>query len=272
VRYGARVTDALHGTAAGYDPARPNIARVYDYLLDGKDNFAVDREFAQDLLRQQPTLRANARANRAFMQRVVRYAAHAGLTQFLDLGTGLPTGQNVHEIARSVTPEARVVYVDNDPIVASHARAILATTPSAEFALADMRQPVGVIAAAGESLDLSQPVAVLCISLLHFVPDDVEAASIVTALTSPLAPGSLLAFTHWKYLPSDEESARSYSGSVAAIARRGEPELTALVPAGWDIIEPGLVPVSRWRPSAGEPPQDEEIRFYGVAARKPLSS
>jgi S-adenosyl methyltransferase len=262
------VTEGTSPGTAVYDPTRPNIARVYDYLLGGKDHFTADRAFAEELLTQQPQLRANARANRAFMQRVVRFAAAAGVTQFLDLGSGLPTGENVHEVARAIDTDSRIVYVDNDPVVASHGRAILASAPGVTFALADMRDPADVIAQAGDSLDLTRPVAVLCISLLHFVPDDAQAAGIVEGLTAPLAAGSLLSFTHWKYVPSDEDSFQAYSGSVHAIARRGQRELMALVPAGWELVEPGLVPVTDWRPAAGEPPAAEEIRFYGAVARK----
>ena len=260
------------GTAPGtavYDPTRPNIARVYDYLLGGKDHFAVDRAFTEELLRQQPQLRANARANRAFMRRVVRFAAGAGVRQFLDLGSGLPTGENVHEVAQAIDPQAQIVYVDNDPVVAAHGRAILASAPGVTFALADMHDPADVIAQARESLDLTRPVAVMCISLLHFVPDDAQAAGIVAALTAPLAAGSLLTFTHWKYIPSDEDSFQAYSGSVHAIARRGQRELRALVPAGWELIEPGLVPVTDWRPAADDPSVAEEIGFYAAVARKP---
>jgi SAM-dependent methyltransferase len=263
------VTEVGSVAPTAYDPSRPNIARVYDYLLGGKDNFAADRAFADELLTQQPQLRANAQANRAFMRRVVRYAVADGVTQFLDVGTGLPTGENVHEVARSADPGARVVYVDNDPVVAAHARAILASLPGTAFVLADLREPADIIAQAGASLDFTQPAAVLCISLLHFLPDDAQAAAIVAALTEPLASGSLLAFTHWKYLPSDEDSAQSYSGSVAAIARRGEAELIALVPEGWDLVAPGLVPVTQWRPPAAGPAAGEGIRFYGAVARKP---
>jgi O-methyltransferase involved in polyketide biosynthesis len=262
------VAEVASGTSAADDPSRPNIARVYDYLLGGNDHFAADRALADELLARQPQLRANARANRAFMQRVVRYAVADGVTQFLDVGSGLPTGENVHEVARSADPAARVVYVDNDPVVAAHARAILASLPGTTFLLADLREPAGIMAQAGARLDFTAPVAVLCISLLHFIPDDTQAAALVAALTEPLAAGSLLAFTHWKYVPSDEESAQSYSGSVAAIARRGEAELTALVPAGWDLLAPGLVPVTQWRPPAGDPAAAEEIRFYGAVARK----
>jgi SAM-dependent methyltransferase len=269
VRYRAAVTELGSQMPAAYDTSRPNIARVYDYLLDGKDNFAADRAFADELLRQQPQLRVNARANRAFMQRVVRYAVSDGMTQFLDIGTGLPTAENVHEVARSADPRARVVYVDNDPVVAAHARAILASFPGTTFVLGDMREPADIIEQAGASLDFTAPVAVLCISLLHFVPDDAQAAAIVAALAEPLVSGSLLAFTHWKYLPSDEDSARSYSGSVAAIARRGEAELAGLVPAGWELVSPGLVPVTQWRPPVGGPGTAGEIRFYGAVARKP---
>jgi hypothetical protein len=246
----------------------PNIARVYDFLLGGKDNFAADRLFAEELLRQQPHLARNARANRAFMQRVVRFTASSGVTQFIDLGTGLPTGENVHQVAQAAEPGARVVYVDNDPVVAAHAGELLACAHGVQFALADLRDPAGIAAQASATLDLASPVTLLCISLLHFIPDDEEAAAIVASLAEFLAPASYLAFTHWKYQPSDEESARLYSGAVHQIARRGEPGIAALLPAGWEMAEPGLVPVTQWRPEGHPPPPDDEIRFYGLLARK----
>ena len=250
------------------DPTRPNIARVHDYLLGGKDNFAADRQFAEELLRQQPYLVRNARASRAFMRRVVRFAASSGVTQFLDLGTGLPTGENVHQVAQSAVPGARVVYVDDDPVVAAHARALLASAPGVEFIMADLRDPVAIVTQASATLDLAAPVTMLCMRALHFIPDDEEAKAIVAALARSLVQGSYLAVAHWKYLPSDEESARLYSSAVHQVARRGEPEIAALLPGGWKIVEPGLVPITQWRPEEDEMAIDEEIRLYGLVARK----
>jgi hypothetical protein len=254
-----------------YEPDPPNIARVYDYLLGGKDNFAVDRALAQELLSQQPDIRRNARENRAFMQRAVRMMAEAGISQFLDLGTGLPTGYNVHEVARSVIPDAQVVYVDNDEVVAAHARALLASDEGVEFVLADMRQSGEVLAKAGTLLDLTNPVAVLIISMLHFVNDDSEAQSVVSAYASALAAGSYLSLSHWQYRPvEDEELTKHYASSVHSLARRGKSEVAALLPAEWDLVEPGLVSVSAWRPPAVDiSGSATDVAFLGVVLRKP---
>ncbi len=152
MRYLLGVTNDI---PAAIDTGRANIARVYDYLLGGKDNYAADRELAEELLAQQPGIRQNARANRAFMQRVVRTVAQAGVDQFLDLGTGLPTGENVHQVAQSVNPDARVVYVDNDEVVAAHSRALLASDHGAEFMLGDLREPGQIVDSAQCALDLA---------------------------------------------------------------------------------------------------------------------
>jgi O-methyltransferase involved in polyketide biosynthesis len=262
------VTESGSVLSTAVDPTRPNIARIHDYLLGGKDNFTADRQFGEELLRQQPYLVRNARANRAFMQRVVRFAASSGVTQFLNLGTGLPTGENVHQVAQSAVPGARVVYVDDDPVVATHARALLASAPGVEFIMADLRDPAGIVTQASATLDLTAPVALLCLRVLHFIPDDEEVKAIIAALAGFLAQGSYLAVTHWKYLPSDEGWARLYSGVGYQVARRGEPEIAALLPAGWEIAKPGIVPVIQWRPDEDELAIDEEIRLYGLVARK----
>jgi hypothetical protein len=262
------VTDAEADVSPAFDTAHPNIARVYDYLLGGKDNYAADRELAQELLASQPGIQLNAQANRAFMQRAVRYVANAGIDQFLDIGTGLPTGENVHQVAQSVNQRARIVYVDNDQVVAAHSRALLASDQGVEFVLADLRQPGEIMNRAEASLDLSRPVALLMISMLHFVPDDAEASAIVRDLTAPLASGSYVVISHWQYLPSDEELAKRYSGAVHAIARRSRDEIAALLPPGWEFVDPGLVPVTAWKPSPDSPAVWETIQFMGALARK----
>ncbi len=268
-RYGLPVTETEPAVPAPFDTGQPNIARVYDYLLGGKDNYAADRELAEELLSQQPGIKASARANRAFMQRAVRFLADAGIDQFLDVGTGLPTGENVHQIAQSVNPSARVVYVDNDEVVAAHSRALLMPDHGVEFVLADLREPAEILASAQEQLDLRRPVAVLLISMLHFVPDDTQASAIVRTLTGPLAAGSYLVVSHYQYLPADEELARKYSGSVHAIARRSREQIGALLPSDLTVVEPGLVPVTAWRPPPGALAGPETIQFVGMVARKP---
>ena len=252
-----------------FDTGRANVARVYDFLLGGKDNYQADRALAEELLKAQPGIQRNARANRAFMQRAVRAVAAAGVGQFLDIGTGLPTGDNVHQIARSVIPGARVVYVDNDEVVAAHSRALLASATGVEFIHADLRDPAEILARAGTVLDLSRPVAVLIVSMLHFITDDAEAAAIIGALVTPMAAGSHLVISHWQYDPADENLARRYSSAVHPIARRGRDQIAALLPADWDTLEPGLVPVTVWRPPAGIPARLETTQFVGAVARKP---
>jgi hypothetical protein len=272
MRYLLGVTNDI---PAAIDTGRANIARVYDYLLGGKDNYAADRELAEELLAQQPGIRQNARANRAFMQRVVRTVAEAGVDQFLDLGTGLPTGENVHQVAQSVNPDARVVYVDNDEVVAAHSRALLASDHGAEFMLGDLREPGQIVDSAQCALDLSRPVALLIISMLHFVPDDGQARAIVATLTEPLAAGSYLAISHWQYHAADEDLAKRYSGAVVAIARRTREQIGGLLPAGWEPVEPGLAPVTAWRPAvAGLEPgsvsgSSQTGQFVGAVVRKP---
>ncbi len=263
------VTNADPGIPVAIDTGRANIARVYDYLLGGKDNYAADRELAEELLAQQPGIRQNARANRAFMQRVVRTIAQAGVDQFLDIGTGLPTGENVHQVAQAVNPDARIVYVDYDGVVAAHSRALLASDHGAEFVLGDLREPGHIVASAGSALDLSRPVALLIISMLHFVPDDAEAQAIVRTLAEPLASGSYLAISHWEYRSADEDLAKRYSGAVAAIARRTREQIAGLLPADWEPVEPGLVPVTAWRPDVWGSAARATIQFVGGVARKP---
>lgn len=262
------MTDVNPEVPAAFDTGRANIARVYDYLLGGKDNYGADRALAEELLAQQPGIQRNARSNRAFMQRVVRTVAAAGIDQFLDIGTGLPTGENVHQVALAVNPGIQVVYVDNDEVVAAHSRALLASEQGAEFLLGDLREP-GKILAEASALDFSLPVALLIISMLHFIPDDVQAKAIIGELTSGLASGSYLAISHWRYHPDDEDLAKRYSGAVHAIARRDQEQIAALLPAGWETVEPGLVPVTAWRPEPSRTSAPETAQFMGGVVRKP---
>ena len=180
---------------ASFDTRTPHPARVYDYWLGGKDNFAADREAAEKVIAVNPTVLAGVRANRAFLARAVRYlAGEAGIRQFLDLGTGLPTAENTHQVAQAIAPEARIVYVDNDPIVLSHARALLASGPEGvtAYVQADIRDTGKVLAAAAETLDFGLPVAVMALMILQYIPDADDPWAITRQVLEPLAPGSYL--------------------------------------------------------------------------------
>jgi hypothetical protein len=263
------------------DTTRANPARMYDYLLGGKDHFKADRDAIAGLLRAVPTARTGAGENRAFLGRAVRYlVAEAGIRQFLDIGTGLPTANNVHEVAQSVVPESRVVYVDNDPIVLAHARAMLISHPAGRTAYiqADLHDPDAILRhpAVRETLDLGQPVALMLVAVLHFFPDDQDPAGIVSALLAALAPGSYLVASH---TTADYTDPRAAADGVQAVHRAGVPfqtrtadEFTELAFADLGMIEPGLVPVSEWRPEAdGLRPLPAEVGYIGGVARKPRS-
>jgi hypothetical protein len=260
---------------------RPHPARVYDYLLGGKDNYAADRAAAEAGLQANPNSRIPPRENRAFLRRVVRYLAReARIGQFLDIGTGIPTSPNVHEIAQDIQPRARIVYVDNDPIVLSHARALLTTAPSGRTAYvdADIRD-VGKILSSPEllrTLDLSQPVGLLLIAILHFIPDADDPYGLVGRLLAGLPPGSYLALSH---LTGDFDPA-AWEGVAAVFRRSGVTMQVRPRPAverfftGLDLIEPGVISLPRWRPDPcdiGSPsaPSDGAVSVYGGVARKP---
>ncbi len=182
---------------AGLDVATPNIARMYDYFLHGKDNFAADREAAGALTAMMPQLPAVARANRAFVRRAVRFAAGQGIGQFIDVGAGLPTQGNVHEVARQAAPHARVVYVDNDPVVCAHGRALLADR-AARIIEADLRRPDQILShpLTRELIDFAEPVTLLCTGVLHFVPDDDDPHAVIARFGAVMAPGSCLVISH----------------------------------------------------------------------------
>ena len=239
------------------DATVPHIARVYDYWLGGKDNFAADRELGERTLAAYPNLVFSVRANRAFLARTVRFlTAEAGIRQFLDIGTGIPTANNTHEVAQRAAPECRIVYVDNDPVVLLHAKALLKSTPQGACAYidADLRDPETILAKAAETLDFTKPVAVMLISVLHFIGDDAEADAIVHRVTDACAPGSFVTISH---VASDidaeqqTEMVRRLNQSVAEKATMRDRAGVTRLFAGLELAEPGVVGVSDWRPDSG---------------------
>ena len=247
-------------------------ARVYDYWLGGKDNFAVDREAAEQVIAANPNVLPGVRANRAFLGRAVRYlAGEAGIRQFLDLGTGLPTAQNTHQVAQSVAPDARIVYVDNDPMVLAFARALLTGSPAGATAYveADVRDADKVLAAAAEILDFSQPVAVMALMVLQYIPDADNPWGIVSRMTGPLAPGSYLTVSD---TVRDIDTARVTEGTARLNQRMGPTQLTLRTRpdferffGGLELVEPGIVPLPDWRGPGSQHP----IPCYAGMGRKP---
>lgn len=243
------------------DLQRPNIARVYDYMLGGNHNFAVDREFAARMLERLPGVAGTFANNRAFLRRVVRYCVRRGVHQFLDLGSGIPTMGNVHEIAREIHPGVRVAYVDIEPVAVAHSEQVLDGLDGVSITAADLRDPRSVLAAPGvrSVLDLDRPVAVLMIAVLHFVSPSEDAAAVVEGYRSALAPGSLVAISHASTDladPADRaamaEGERLYRESTTPLHLRDRTELAALT-SGLTLVEPGVVEMRAWRPDPGEP-------------------
>jgi len=263
--------------AARIDMTRPHPARRYDYWLGGKDNFQADRDAAEAIAAVFPHIRTAARENRAFMQRAVRFlAGEAGVRQFLDIGTGLPTADNVHDVAQRIAPESRIVYVDNDPLVLVHARALL--TSSAEGATAyidaDARNPEKILAdpALRSTLDLSQPVALLLVALLHFIDDSENPYGIVKQLVAALPPGSFLVLSHATFDPLDAETIAAMNAVNKDIKPLFCPRSLAEVSRffdGLELLDPGIVSVSDWRPQPGPRPTPAEATGYGAVARTP---
>src|SRR4051812_18169391 len=253
------------------DAATPHPARIYDYLIGGKQNFPADREVGDKMAEAVPGIPLLARANRAFLGRAVRYAAEQGVKQFLDLGAGLPATGNTHEIAQSVHPDAAVVYVDNDPLVSAHGRALLADEARTGVFEADLRDPQSVLThpALAALIDLRQPVCLLLVAVLHFVTDDADPAGIVAAFAEKLAPGSHLVISHAAadLLPVDTEVLRPIYQTSSTGALRDRAEIAAFFD-GFDLVEPGLVQLPLWRPEQ-EPPQDlSQYWVYGGVGRK----
>jgi hypothetical protein len=256
----------------GFDPGVAHQARVYNVWLGGKDHYAPDREAAQRVVECRPQVVAGARANRQFLGRVVRYlAGRRRISQFLDIGTGLPAPANTHEVAQSVNPAARIVYADNDPLVLAHARALLTSTPegACDYLDADLHDPAAMLAGAARTLDLARPAAILLLAVLHFLPDaDADdPARILATLASGLAPGSFVAISH---LTSDFAPAPVASGVAAyneavpgGITARSHAQVTALL-GGLSLVPPGVVPVGEWRPDPGLVRQPADL-YAGLA-------
>ena len=257
---------------AALDTNVPHSARLWNFLLGGKDNFAADREAAQQVLVFLPELVQSARFNRQFLGRAVRHlAGEARIRQFLDIGTGLPSADNTHEVAQSVDPGARVVYVDNDPMVLVHARALLTSTPAGatSYLDSDVNQPEAILAGARETLDFDQPIAIMLLGILNFVTDDAAAARIVRTLTEAVPSGSYLVISHptREVNPAaiDRAVAMWNNGGAAAMTTRG-PDAIAAFFTGWELVEPGLVTCSEWRPDGNDTTPCSE--FAGVARKR----
>jgi len=252
-----------------FDPTRPNIARVWDYWLGGKDNFAADRELAQKMLAVHPVSAQMARENRQFLGRAVRYVAARGVRQFIDVGAGLPTALNTHDIARRVDPEARVAYVDNDPIVISHGRSLLAKSPGVIAVPGDMRDPERILADAGlaELIDLAEPACVILSAVLHFA-DAGTARDVAAVFARAIVPGSYLIISVGT--GSRSESDNFTSAYTAARIYIHSPEEVASFFTGLELVPPGVISVRCWYGDGPAPNlKPRSATFLGGVARKP---
>jgi hypothetical protein len=270
----AEQAGAREARRRGIDTSVAHAARIYNYWLGGKDNFAVDREAAEVAINVYPGIVRAARANRAFLARAVWYlAGEAGIRQFLDVGTGIPAAGNTHEVAQAAAPECRVVYVDNDPVVLAHAQALLESGPqgATDYLDADLLDPATILQGAARTLDLSRPVALMILSTLHLIPDESDPYGAVRALTRALAPGSFLAVSHGA---SDLDN-----GVAANMAASINPMMAQQVTArsraqvagffeGLELVEPDLVRVTQWRSGSGTDSAGGASMWAGVA-RKP---
>jgi hypothetical protein len=268
------------GGAAGktgslpFDTSVAHQARVYDYLLGGKDNYAADRAVAEATLKVNPDLAPSAHANRAFLGRVIRYlAAEAGIRQFLDIGTGIPTAGNTHQVAQAIAPESRVVYVDYDPIVLAHARALLTShqAGATEYIDSDLRDTKTILDQAARLLDFSQPVAVTLISILHAIPDGDDPYAIVATLLDAVPAGSYLAISH---MGSDLMAPQALQEMNEVWKRQSQQQYTprdrdevARFFDGTDLVEPGLVRVEEWRPVPGASVERKSIMWSAVGRK-----
>lgn len=260
-----------------FDVTVPHISRVYDFWLGGKDNFTADRELGEQTMQAYPDIVQSVRANRAFLARSVRFlTVEMGIRQFLDIGAGLPTSPNVHEVAQAIAPESRVVYVDHDPIVLTHGRALLTSAPEGKtvYLDADLRDIDGIMSsqAVRETLDLSQPVGLLLLAVLHFVPDSDEPYALVRRLMDSLPSGSYLVLSHltpdfdpetWAIIPAE----LAKGGVIMRVRSRAEVEPFF---DGLELIEPGVQVVTHWRQDADPAslPDDAAVSVYGGVARK----
>jgi hypothetical protein len=251
---------------------RPSVARVYDYYLGGSHNFAVDRAFAEQVMRAMPDAPAVAQQNRAFLRRAVRYLCGLGIRQFIDLGSGIPTVGNVHEVAQGVDPAAEVVYVDIDPVAYAHSRTILAGNPHATVIRADLRQPAEVLAdpQLRAHIDFAQPVGLLLVAVLHFVPDEQRPADIVAAYASAIAPGSHIVVSHLRAAGLDgakDEALSLYKRSSTTVVARSAQEVAGLL-GTLSLVEPGVVRLPQWRPESTDESDAAESPGLAAVARR----
>jgi S-adenosyl methyltransferase len=259
--------------APTFDSSVAHIARVYNYWLGGKENYAADRAAGDRTIAEFPGIVASARANRAFLRRAVRFlVTEAGIRQFLDIGTGIPTSDNTHEVAQSLAPQSRIVYVDNDPVVLAHARALLTSTPEGTTAYldADLRAPGPILADAAETLDFSEPVAIMLFAVLQLLSADDDPYQVVADLLAAVPPGSYLALSH----PTSDLQQGQVRAMVAQLNTLVAEKVTtrdrdqvARFFAGLELTEPGLVNISEWRPEAGS--AEEPAALWVGVARKP---
>ncbi|MFC5910331.1 SAM-dependent methyltransferase [Streptacidiphilus monticola] len=245
------------GGTRGFDPDVPSTARIYDYILGGKDNFAADRAAAENLMALQPSTRELAQANRRFLVRAVELLARSGIRQFVDVGAGIPTSPNVHEIVRRHQPDARVVYVDNDPVVLAHTRALRADV-GVSAVDGDLRRPEQVLddPELQKAVDFSEPVGLLLVSVLHFVRREEDPAALIRRYTQRLAPGSYLALSIASAgtLPPEEVAkAEAVYANASSPLTLHSPAAVAEWLAGYELLEPGLVPTVKWRADEPEP-------------------
>jgi hypothetical protein len=259
---------------ARIDTSVAHPARRYNYLLGGKDHFAADRQSAAELEAAMPTVRLAAVENRWFLQRAVEFLARRGVRQYLDIGTGIPTADNTHEVAQAIDPTARVVYVDNDPIVLTHARALLNSTPTGRTAYidADLREPEKILADPDlrATLDFTEPIALMLVAILHFIRDDEEPKAIVRTLIDALPAGSYVVASHvtWEYMPPQVIEKLEAANRDGRFRARSTEQFAALM-GGLELVEPGIVSVARWRADDAPRPRPtiEAVSFNGAVAR-----
>ncbi|MEV6489432.1 SAM-dependent methyltransferase [Actinoplanes sp. NPDC051633] len=264
------MSEAIDGSSpsstARFDSGVPHPARVEDYWLGGKDNFAADRAVADQVAKISPVLPIVMRAERQFLGRMVKFlAGEAGIRQFLDIGTGIPMAANTHEVAQGVSPDCRVVYVDNDPLVLAHARALLVGTPEGltQYIDADLREPEAILTPARQILDFDQPVAVTLLGVLEFVRDDEGVYAIVEQLRNALPVGSYVGVASSVPSPEMDEAARLWNESGATPITLRAPDDLARFLDGLDLIAPGVVPLPQWRPDSLTQYLDREMPQYG---------
>jgi hypothetical protein len=254
------------------DTTVPHSARIWNYWLGGKDNYAVDRAAGDQFCEMFPGVSEMARAEREFLGRSIRYlAGEAGIRQFLDIGTGLPTLDNTHEVAQRVAPESRIVYVDNDPLVLAHARALLTGTPegATDYIDADLRDPATILAAAAKTLDFTQPIALMLIGILGHISDSEDPYGIVRALMSALPPGSYLAQCDGTDTDPELNAATAVYNNTGAVAYHlRSPEEIARFFDGLELVEPGVVSTPLWRPDPSSSAPRGEMAHFGGVGRK----